>query len=66
MYRIDLRHLLWCLDELAAGRIVNQIRVDPEIKALARVALDRMLSLVGTGEAKTERRPALETTACVD
>jgi len=45
MYRIDLKHLLWCLDELAAGRIVNEIRVDPETRTLARIALDRMLSL---------------------
>lgn len=45
MYRIDLKHLLWCLDELAAGRIVNQIRVDPETRTLARIALDRMLAL---------------------
>ena len=28
MYRIDLRHLLWSLDELLAGRIVNQVKVD--------------------------------------
>lgn len=55
MYRIDRKHLLWVLDELAAGRVVNQIRVDSETKALARIALDRMLTLVGTGEAKTIR-----------
>ena len=52
MYRIDRKHLLWCLDELAAGRVVNQIKVDPETKALARIALNRMLSLVGDGAAK--------------
>lgn len=46
MYRIDLRHLLWCLDELAAGRVVNQISVDPETRALAVIALERMLSNV--------------------
>ncbi len=45
MYRIDMKHLLWCLDELAAGRIVNQIKVDPETRTLARIALDRMLAL---------------------
>lgn len=54
MYRIDRKHLLWVLDELAAGRVVNQIRVDPETKALAKIALDRMLALVGTGETKTK------------
>ncbi len=46
MYRIDLRHLLWCLDELVAGRIVNQIKVDPQTKRLAVLALDRMLANV--------------------
>jgi len=46
MYRIDLKHLCWALDELAAGRIVNRISVDPETKRLARIALDRMLSNV--------------------
>lgn len=45
MYRIDLKHLLWCLDELAAGRVANQIRVDPETRTLAKIALDRMLAL---------------------
>jgi quinolinate synthase len=55
MYRIDLKHLLWCLDELAEGRVVNLIKVDPETRTLARIALDRMLSLVGTGSAKTVR-----------
>lgn len=52
MYRIDLKHLLFTLDELAAGRVTNQIRVDAETRTLARLALDRMLSLVGTGSAK--------------
>lgn len=56
MYRIDCRHLLWVLDELAEGRVVNQIVVDPETKTLARLALDRMLSLVGDGAAKTAAR----------
>jgi quinolinate synthase len=46
MYRIDLRHLLWCLDELVAGRVVNQIKVDPETKRLAVLALQRMLANV--------------------
>ena len=46
MYRIDMKHLLWCLDELAAGRIVNRIAVDPETKQYARTALQRMLDNV--------------------
>jgi len=52
MYRIDTRHLLWVLDALAEGRVVNQISVDPETAAYARIALDRMLLLVGDGQAK--------------
>jgi len=43
MYRIDMKHLLWVLDELAEGRVVNQIEVDPETSRLATVALERML-----------------------
>ena len=46
MYRIDLKHLLWVLDELVAGRMVNQIKVDPETKRLAVLALERMLANV--------------------
>lgn len=46
MYRIDMRHLLWVLDELAADRVVNQIKVDGETKRLAVIALDRMLANV--------------------
>ncbi len=53
MYRVDLKHLLWCLDEIDAGRVPNRITVDPETAALARVALQRMLSLTGDGAAKT-------------
>ena len=46
MYRIDQKHLLWSLDELVAGRVVNQIRVDPQTKRLALLALERMLANV--------------------
>ena len=53
MYRIDAKHLCWCLEELVAGRVVNQIKVDPETRTLARIALDRMLALTGDGSAKT-------------
>lgn len=45
MYRIDLRHLYWVLEQLAAGRVVNQISVDPDTRHWARIALDRMLAL---------------------
>jgi quinolinate synthase len=46
MYRISPRHLLWALDNLAAGRVVNRIQVEPETKRQALVALDRMLANV--------------------
>lgn len=45
MNRIDLPHLVWALESLAAGRVVNRISVDPDTAHWARVALDRMLSL---------------------
>ena len=45
MYRIDQAHLAWCLDHLAAGKVVNRIAVHPEAKRLARLALERMLRL---------------------
>jgi quinolinate synthase len=45
MNRIDEPHLAWVLDELAGGRVVNQITVDPETAEWARVALQRMLDI---------------------
>ncbi len=45
MYRIDLKHLCWALENLVAGRVVNRVTVDAETKRWARVALDRMLAL---------------------
>jgi len=45
MYRIDLSHLLWALENVEAGHVVNQIRVDEETSQAARISLDRMLAL---------------------
>jgi quinolinate synthase len=45
MNRIDLPHLVWALEELAAGRVVNRITVDEETAGYARGALDQMLAL---------------------
>jgi quinolinate synthase len=45
MFRITPVHLLWALENLGAGKIVNQISVDERTRHFARVALDRMLSL---------------------
>ena len=44
MARIDPPHLAWCLESLADGEIVNQIKVPEEDARLAKIALDRMLS----------------------
>jgi len=45
MFRIDPQHLLWTLENLVDGNIVNQISV-PEAEAQqARIALDRMLAV---------------------
>ena len=45
MYRIDPQHLLWTLENLMAGKIVNQIKVLPEMAEQARLALERMLAV---------------------
>ncbi len=47
MNRIDLPHLVWTLESLVAGRVVNRIVVDPDDAHWARVGLDRMLALPG-------------------
>jgi quinolinate synthase len=45
MFRITPAHLLWALENLVAGKVVNQISVDERTRRFARIALDRMLSL---------------------
>jgi quinolinate synthase len=45
MARIDPPHLLWALESLVAGDVVNQVRVPEPIARYARVALDRMLEI---------------------
>lgn len=47
MNRIDLPHLVWALESLADGRVVNPIRVEESVAHHARVALDQMLALPG-------------------
>ena len=49
MNRIDPAHLLWCLENLAAGHVVNPVRVPESQRRFARLALDRMLELKGAG-----------------
>ncbi len=45
MDRIDLPHLVWVLESLVLGDVVNEIRVEPQIAAEARGALEQMLAL---------------------
>jgi len=57
MFRIDQAHMLWVLDHLAGDfskdkstpKVVNSIRVHPEVRRDAVLALDRMLDLVAAG-----------------
>jgi quinolinate synthase len=49
MYRIDLAHLCWSLEKLAAGTPVNVIEVPPQTARDALVALERMLELGARG-----------------
>ena len=47
MNRIDLPHLVWALEALVDGRVVNEISVEPATARWARAALDQMLALPG-------------------
>ena len=52
MNRIDLPHLVWALEHLVEGQVVNRIVVDPDTAQWARSALDRMLALPGSSPAQ--------------
>ena len=45
MYRIDMPHLLWTMDQLAQGNVVNAIKVPPQVSHWAMIALQRMLDI---------------------
>jgi quinolinate synthase len=45
MFRITPNHLLWALENLSAGNVVNRISVDDRTRLHARIALDRMMTL---------------------
>ncbi len=45
MNRIDLPHLVYTLELLLSGNVINQIIVDPDDAYWSKIALDRMLSL---------------------
>lgn len=45
MYRINLAHLCWSLENLAAGTPINVIEVDPDTANWSLIALERMLQV---------------------
>ncbi len=45
MYRVHPAYLCWAVEELARGRLVNQVKVDEETAHYARIALQRMLEV---------------------
>ncbi|WP_400161993.1 quinolinate synthase NadA [Brevibacillus sp. TJ4] len=44
MNRIDLPHLLWALESIEKGEVINPITVEPDLAKKAKWALDRMLA----------------------
>jgi quinolinate synthase len=46
MYRIHPAYVAWTVEELTKGNVVNQVQVDEETARYARIALDRMLTVV--------------------
>ncbi len=45
MNRIDLPHLVWALESLVAGKVVNEIKVDSQTARYSKLALEQMLAL---------------------
>ncbi len=45
MNRIDLPHLVWAMESVLAGHIVNHIKVDERVAQFSKIALDQMLAL---------------------
>ena len=56
MARIDLPHLLWVLDHLAEGQVVNRITVPAVVAADARIALQRMIDIRATPDVTPRKR----------
>jgi len=45
MNRIDLPHLVWAMESIVAGHIVNHIQVDERVAHFSKLALQQMLAL---------------------
>jgi quinolinate synthase len=58
MYRIDLPHLCWVLENLVEGNVVNEVKVDAHTRKWSLVALERMLAIKGTGNPIGKQQPA--------
>jgi quinolinate synthase len=63
MFRIDLPHLCWAIENLVNGNVVNQISVNEQTRKWALVALDRMLAIKGAGNPIGKSQP---TAAMID
>ncbi len=50
MYRIDMPHVLWVLDNLAEGKVINRIHVHADARKWAMIALQRMLDITAAGK----------------
>ncbi|MEA2708549.1 MAG: quinolinate synthase [Phycisphaerales bacterium] len=57
MFRIDLPHVCWALENLVEGKVVNEIKVDAHTRKWATVALERMLAIKGTGNPIGKQQP---------
>ena len=45
MFRVNLPHLAWCIENIVSETPVNEIRVDPDTRHWSRIALQRMLDI---------------------
>ena len=52
MYRIAPQNLAWAMENLVAGNVVNQIKVDDKTKHYALIALERMINLTEQNQDK--------------
>ena len=57
MFRIDLPHLCWAIENLVEGKVVNEIKVDAHTRKWATLALERMLAIKGTGNPIGKQQP---------
>src|SRR5256885_5420639 len=55
MFRIDLKHLCWAVENLLAGNVVNEIKVDPHTRNYATIAPNRMLTIKSVGPTSADK-----------